>query len=331
MVGRAGETPDQLYQEARQAFSTHHFPDSISKARLALNLSQDDSRKDLQIPLRELLARSYAESGDTVSALTQWRALIRLAPEAPEYRQMVVKTSAEFNTIGLSVATGDLQQAEELFREGQQPEAIRRARLALELYKQHGGSRLELARSQATLGEMLWKRRELARARNCLEQAALLGYSEPVFLHVLDQSRRGRVRSGAQRPPESARAVQGSETGALPRDSYPRSQLHPSSRAGPSSTEPGTHASTVGMGPMTGPAGPPSLNLGPHQQQQHVVLPSVHLPDSMVRGGGLPTYDHPNGTSDVLPGYSSKSGASDGLPGYRSGGLHSAPNQLPTY
>jgi tetratricopeptide (TPR) repeat protein len=326
-----GLTARKLYRDARESLVAGKVSEAISRAQIALNILQDSEKKDLEIPIRELLARAYGANGDTVAGLLQWRSLVELAPDVAEYRQMVAKVSGQFNVIGLSVAAGDLQQAEDLFRTGDQPEGIRRARLAVELYKEHAGSRSEMARSEAILGQMLWKRKELARARDCLEQAALLGYADPTFLRVLSQSRQGQssekvvheqLRSNPPRLP-----LQGND---LPGADYPTSQRKESPEL--SGLGKSGHrlpaGRTVGMGPIGGPS---SVNVRPRQHQPHLTLPSVRVPDSVVRGGGLPTYDHPYGRADVLPSYDRNSSGSGGLPGYKDSGLHPASDRLPTY
>ena len=310
-------TASILYEEVQASYSAGRFGDAVSKARLALNLAggeDSDTQDALEIPLRELLARSYA-----VGALLQWRMLCRLAPDQPKYQLKVAELASQFNSIGLNVAAGDLMQAEELFRKGQQQEGIRRGRLALELYKAHGGSKPDIAHAEAALGQMLWIRREVARARGCLERAALLGYSDPKFLKVLQESRRDHGGT--------ASVISGDDAWLGPsldeRVTYPRYRPTKDSDRSP--------ATGVGAPPH-----PVAVNAGvrpgPHKDQPRVVLPSVQVPDSMVRGGGLPTYDRPNGGGDILPSYRGASITGDGPPGYHSSaGVRPSSDRLPTY
>ncbi|MEW6284415.1 MAG: tetratricopeptide repeat protein, partial [Candidatus Eremiobacterota bacterium] len=313
----AALNPDVVFANAEKAYTRGDYVTSASEADVALSTWKRQGADPLKIRrARLLMARSYARSGQTQQALSQYSQLTAGDPANPTYRSEAAALKRARDQEGRRKAAARLDDARNYYRNGDYGRADAAARQAMSLYQQFGGDNASRAAAQSLVGRSLYKLGNYRSAVPALKHALEMNPGDQAARAALADARE-QIRlqaygepgpSVSYSEPDPWPVPSAPRPATAPRSSYPTYQpeqpswnSRPSSSSGSSSSRPGKYRYNPNYSVKGSKYNP--------RQSEIPDEPSYSPP-----GGGLPSYS--SGSRDnSLPNYSSGS-SNRTLPSY---------------
>lgn len=227
---QAAPSAADLVARAQEAYDQGNFDEAVLQARDAVTVLEGlGGDKAELLAARELLARSYANAGETEAALRVYRELVEMAPAETAY-------AAALEQLQSGIFKGRRARGEQLVAEGNQAladgdaaTAIDDGRDALNLFRDSKGTSAQLASAHRLLGRAYYAQGDGYQARMHFEKALAVDPADSVSrqaLAALEQQTRPRTVT-----PRPTRTYQPSRTyeapaaprtaSSLPKPSYP--------------------------------------------------------------------------------------------------------------
>lgn len=306
-------SPRDLLKRSQQEEAKLQLGEAGSLARAGLSLEQvNPSLPSLEPELRHQLAGLYERQDDFTRATEQLRWLAENAPGP--YRQRLMQLKARRLDALQARWQKRLEDASAALRRKDFEEAGRQARALLQDMDGRSLSQDAMGRSHAILAQVYAAQRDRTEAVRHLEVALEMGVKDPAlsrlareYLHekkfVITNYQEDRLREASAPLPQELHVDQ--------KISYPQAVPHGDGEAQPAHKHPQPKGPALVQAP---PLPPVNVSTAPPRTPPRIVLPSLQVPDTLPRGGGLPGYQNPTRRDDTLPTYRTQNGTT--LPGY---------------